>query len=85
MRFTELERSIEGISRRMLTLTLRHLERDGLVSRTVHATVPPRVDYELTDLGCGLIETIQSLVRWTESNQEAILQARMAFDTRQEA
>ncbi len=83
LRFTELKREIEGISQRMLTVTLRHLERDGLIERTVHPVVPPRVDYELTDLGCGLIETIQSLVRWTESNQEAIVRARLDFDARQ--
>ncbi|WP_332666859.1 winged helix-turn-helix transcriptional regulator [Aeromicrobium sp.] len=83
LRFTELKREIDGVSQRMLTVTLRHLERDGLIQRTVHPVVPPRVDYELTDLGCGLIETIQSLVRWTESNQEAIIRARIAFDQRQ--
>lgn len=82
LRFTELKREIDGVSQRMLTVTLRHLERDGLIQRTVHPVVPPRVDYELTDLGCGLIETIQSLVRWTESNQEAIVRARIAFDQR---
>lgn len=82
LRFTELKRQIDGVSQRMLTVTLRHLERDGLIQRTVHPVVPPRVDYELTDLGCGLIETIQSLVRWTESNQEAIVHARIAFDQR---
>jgi DNA-binding HxlR family transcriptional regulator len=83
LRFTELKREIDGVSQRMLTVTLRHLERDGLIRRTVHPVVPPRVDYELTDLGCGLIETIQSLVTWTESNQEAIIRARIAFDERQ--
>ncbi|MEJ7634854.1 helix-turn-helix domain-containing protein [Aeromicrobium sp.] len=85
LRFTELKREIEGISQRMLTVTLRHLERDGLIERTVHPVVPPRVDYALTDLGCGLIETIQSLVRWTEGNQEAIVRARLEFDARQAA
>src|SRR5215468_3614449 len=61
-RFSELRREIEGISQRMLTLTLRNLERDGLVLRTVHAVVPPRVDYELTPLGLSLLDTIQPLV-----------------------
>jgi DNA-binding HxlR family transcriptional regulator len=82
LRFTELKREIDGISQRMLTVTLRHLERDGLVQRTVHPVVPPRVDYELTDLGCGLIDMIQSLVQWTETNQETIMRARIAFDER---
>lgn len=59
IRFTELERSIEGISRRMLTLTLRNLERDGLVTRTVHPTVPPKVEYELTPVALELYETLR--------------------------
>jgi DNA-binding HxlR family transcriptional regulator len=66
----------------MLTTTLRHLERDGLISRTVHPVVPPRVDYELTDLGCTLLETIQSLVTWTESHQTEIAAARARYDVR---
>jgi DNA-binding HxlR family transcriptional regulator len=60
-RFTELHRNIDEISQRMLTLTLRHLERDGLVTRTVHPVVPPRVDYELTDLGRSLLAAIEPL------------------------
>jgi DNA-binding HxlR family transcriptional regulator len=60
-RFTELRRSIDGISQRMLTVTLRGLERDGLVTRTVHATVPPRVDYALTPMGRTLLDTVRSL------------------------
>lgn len=82
MRFTELRRSIDGISQRMLTTTLRHLERDGLVRRTVHPVVPPRVDYEVTELGCTLLDTIQSLVSWTERNQHEIAAARAAYDAR---
>lgn len=82
LRFTELRRQIDGISQRMLTVTLRHLERDGLIKRTVHPVVPPRVDYELTDLGCGLIDTIQTLVTWTERNQATIIGARAQFDLR---
>ncbi len=82
LRFSELKRQIDGISQRMLTVTLRHLERDGLIERTVHPVAPPRVDYALTDLGCGLIETIQTLVTWTASNQQAIIEARAAFDQR---
>src|SRR5712691_8221946 len=68
-RFSELRRAIDGISQRMLTLTLRQLERDGLVRRTVHAVVPPRVDYELTPLGATLLETIQPLVAWTRTHR----------------
>ncbi|MGK5534151.1 winged helix-turn-helix transcriptional regulator [Streptomyces sp. URMC 129] len=82
LRFTELRREIDGVSQRMLTRTLRHLERDGLVSRTVHATVPPRVDYALTPLGSTLHATIQSLVTWTEEHQREIAAARAAYDAR---
>ena len=85
MRFTELSRAIDGISQRMLTHTLRQLERDGLVHRTVHATVPPRVDYELTPLGTSLHETIRALVVWTEEHQREIAGARAAYDVRIEA
>ncbi|MGW0250141.1 winged helix-turn-helix transcriptional regulator [Nocardia goodfellowii] len=85
MRFTELRREIDGISQRMLTRTLRHLERDGLVRRTVYAVVPPRVDYELTPLGASLHETIQALVNWTESHQREIAAARTAYDTAEAA
>jgi DNA-binding HxlR family transcriptional regulator len=82
MRFTELRRQIDGISQRMLTVTLRQLERDGLVSRTVHPVVPPRVDYALTPLGAGLHDTIQSLVSWTERHQGEIAAARATYDAR---
>ncbi|MEU6794192.1 helix-turn-helix domain-containing protein [Nonomuraea wenchangensis] len=82
MRFSELRREIDGVSQRMLTRTLRHLERDGLVSRTVHATVPPRVDYELTALGTTLHATIRALVTWTETHQNEIAAARTAYDAR---
>ncbi|WP_410788818.1 winged helix-turn-helix transcriptional regulator [Kribbella sp. C-35] len=81
MRFTELKKTIDGISQRMLTVTLRQLERDGLVSRTVHPVVPPRVDYELTPLGVTLHATIQSLVTWTETHQAEIATARARYDT----
>ena len=83
LRFTELRRRIDGISQRMLTQTLRQLERDGLVSRTVHATVPPRVDYALTPLGVTLHDTIQALVTWTEEHQQEIAAARSAYDARE--
>ncbi|MFV2171496.1 winged helix-turn-helix transcriptional regulator [Actinomadura sp. LOL_016] len=85
LRFTELRNRIDGISQRMLTRTLRHLERDGLVRRTVHATVPPRVDYELTPMGETLHATIRALVTWTEEHQNAIAAARTAYDTRMAA
>jgi DNA-binding HxlR family transcriptional regulator len=82
LRFTELRQSIDGISQRMLARTLRHLERDGLVSRTVYASVPPRVDYELTPLGATLHDTIRALVTWTEAHQNEIAAARAAYDAR---
>ncbi|HEX2315054.1 MAG TPA: helix-turn-helix domain-containing protein [Thermomonospora sp.] len=85
LRFTELRRRIDGISQRMLTRTLRHLERDGLVSRTVHPTVPPRVDYALTPLGTTLHATIRALVTWTEDHQNEIAAARAAYDAREAA
>jgi DNA-binding HxlR family transcriptional regulator len=81
-RFTELRREIDGISQRMLTLTLRQLERDGLVLRTVHPVVPPRVDYELTPLGTTLLTTIHSLVKWTMEHREEINNARATYDSR---
>ncbi|QTE01908.1 winged helix-turn-helix transcriptional regulator [Streptomyces cyanogenus] len=84
LRFTQLRHSIEGISQRMLTVTLRQLERDGLVRRTVHPVVPPRVDYELTPLGVTLHDTIQALVAWTEEHQEEIAVARAEYDRRTE-
>jgi DNA-binding HxlR family transcriptional regulator len=75
-RFSVLRREIDGISQRMLTLTLRQLEREGLVSRTVFPVVPPRVDYELTELGSTLLDTIQSLVAWAGKHGNEIRQAR---------
>lgn len=80
LRFTELQRHIPGVSQRMLTLTLRHLERDGLVSRTVHAEVPPRVEYELTDTGRTLIAPAAALAAWAIAQHPAIEEARRAFD-----
>jgi DNA-binding HxlR family transcriptional regulator len=82
LRFTELKKSITGISQRMLTTTLRQLERDGIVARQVFPVVPPRVEYALTPLGCTLLETIQALVSWTERNQQEIMTARERYDTR---
>ncbi|MFD3943183.1 winged helix-turn-helix transcriptional regulator [Streptomyces sp. NPDC058579] len=83
LRFSELKREIDGVSQRMLTVTLRQLERDGLVKRTVHPVVPPRVDYELTALGGTLHTTIRSLVTWTERHQNEIAAAREAYDARE--
>ncbi|NIH77767.1 winged helix-turn-helix transcriptional regulator [Amycolatopsis viridis] len=82
MRFSELRRAIDGVSQRMLTVTLRHLERDGIVSRTVYPVIPPRVDYELTPLGVSLHEVIKSLVTWTEEHQQQIAAAHAAYDSR---
>jgi len=80
MRFNELRRAIGGISQRMLTLTLRGLERDGLVTRTVFATVPPRVDYALTPLGRDLLEPVSALGAWALRNEAKIARARERFD-----
>ena len=84
-RFGELRREIDGISQRMLTLTLRQLEREGLVTRTVFPVVPPRVDYELTPLGSTLLDTIQELVAWAGKHGSEIIAARAAYDARAEA
>ncbi len=82
LRFGELRREIDGISQRMLTVTLRQLERDGLVRRTVYPVIPPRVEYELTPLGSTLHSTIQALVTWTEEHQGEIAAARAGYDAR---
>jgi DNA-binding HxlR family transcriptional regulator len=79
-RFNELKRSIDGISQRMLTLTLRGLERDGLLTRTMYPTIPPRVDYELTPMGGTLLEPVMALVNWANANQYAITEAHRRFD-----
>ena len=79
-RFNELRRLVDGISQRMLTLTLRGLERDGLVTRTVYPTIPPRVDYQLTGLGCSLLKTVRGLGEWAIQNRDEILAARRRFD-----
>ena len=80
MRFSELRREIEGISQRMLTLTLRGLERDGLVIRTVYPTIPPKVEYALTPLGRSLLEPIKELGEWARRNIGKIGDARRVFD-----
>ena len=79
-RFNELRKALGSISQRMLTLTLRGLERDGLVTRTVLPTNPPRVDYELTKLGRSLLEPVSELGLWARKNRPAIAQARERFD-----
>src|SRR6202051_887550 len=83
-RFNEIKRMVGGISQRMLTLTLRGLERDGLVTRTVFPTIPPRVDYELTDLGHGLSEPVEALGKWAFDYLPEIEGARAQFDGRNE-
>src|SRR5215510_12848187 len=79
-RFNELRRALGSISQRMLTLTLRALERDGLVTRTVFPTIPPRVDYELTKLGRSLLEPVSALGLWARRNRAAMQAARQRFD-----
>ena len=83
MRFNEIRRHIEGISQRMLTLTLRELERNGLVTRTVYPTKPPSVEYDLTDLGRTLLEPVMGLVTWAQKSQATIEQARVKYDKAQ--
>ena len=83
LRFSELRRALPGISQRMLTLTLRGLERDGLVTRTVTATmIPPRVDYELTPLGESLAEPVIALAQWAQAHMTDIQTARAGYDAR---
>lgn len=84
MRFTALQQVIGGISQRMLTLNLRQLERDGLISRTVYAEVPPRVEYELTDLGHSLLVPVLGLVNWAADHADRIEKQRMAYDANAE-
>jgi DNA-binding HxlR family transcriptional regulator len=82
-RFNELRKALGSISQRMLTLTLRGLERDGLVTRTVFPTIPPRVDYELTSLGRSLLAPVSELGLWARRNRATIAEARRRFDTGQ--
>jgi DNA-binding HxlR family transcriptional regulator len=85
MRFAELQRRIDGISQKMLTQTLRGLERDGLIDRRVYPQVPPRVEYRLTTLGRTLVEPVSSVVRWTESHVAEIELAQARYDEAQGA
>jgi DNA-binding HxlR family transcriptional regulator len=84
MRFTELLRSTPGISRRMLTITLRTLERDGLVTRTIYPEVPPRVEYQVTELGRELVEPVLWMAKWAAAHQDQILANREAYDRQAE-
>ena len=79
-RFNELKRAVDGISQRMLSLTLRRLERDGLVSRSVTPTMPPRVDYALTNLGRSLRDVVDTLAAWARVNQAAMADAQRRYD-----
>ncbi|MGH3167348.1 MAG: winged helix-turn-helix transcriptional regulator [Trebonia sp.] len=76
LRYTDLQRDVTGISQRMLTLTLRQLQQDGLITRTAYAEVPPRVEYALTSLSCGLLEIVKSLIGWASDHREEIRQNR---------
>ncbi|WP_029003990.1 winged helix-turn-helix transcriptional regulator [Azorhizobium doebereinerae] len=82
MRYSEIFRQVGGVSQRMLTLTLKGLERDGLVSRTVYPTIPPRVEYELTPRGRSLIEPLHALMTWAHANRAGIDACRQDFDRR---
>ncbi len=82
VRFSQLERIVEGISRRMLTLTLRNLERDGLLIRTVYPTVPPKVEYTATEMARELGDSLAALVGWAERHRADIAAARTAYDRR---
>jgi DNA-binding HxlR family transcriptional regulator len=79
LRYNELQRAVEGISQRMLTLTLKRLEANGLVKRTIFATVPPRVDYELAPLGQTLVAPVRALLDWVTANRAAMDEARLAY------
>jgi DNA-binding HxlR family transcriptional regulator len=85
MRFSELHRSIDGITARMLTVTLRGLERDGIVTRTIHPVIPPRVEYDLTPMGQTLLNAIGQLVTWADSHLPEISAAQVAYDARHPA
>ncbi len=83
MRFSQLRRAIDGVSQRMLTLTLRNLERDGLVTRTVYAEIPPRVEYTLTEMGRTLTGPIGALWDWAAAHQDEVARARTLYDRAQ--
>jgi DNA-binding HxlR family transcriptional regulator len=79
-RFSEIEKCIPGISQKMLTVTLRNLQRDGLISREIFAEVPPRVEYQLTELGESLLAPLQTLLDWVNLNCEQVRKAQRQFD-----
>lgn len=81
-RFGQLKKEIDGISQKMLTQTLRALERDGVVSRKVYPTIPPKVEYSLTSLGHTLVELLEGITTWSESNIEQVLHAQETYDAR---
>ena len=85
MRFSELHRSVDGITARMLTVTLRGLERDGIVTRTIHPVIPPRVEYDLTPMGQTLLDAIGQLVTWADSHLPEIGAAQAAYDAKHPA
>ncbi|GAA2312069.1 helix-turn-helix domain-containing protein [Nonomuraea roseoviolacea subsp. roseoviolacea] len=85
IRFTDLERAVEGVSRRMLTLTLRHLERDGLLERRVYPTVPPEVEYRATPMALELREALLTLTDWARRHGAGVASARRSYDARQSA
>ena len=80
LRFNELMRAIPGVSHRMLTLTLRALQRDGIIRRTPYATIPPRVEYTLTPLGLSLTGPLKALAGWASENRQAVEEARVSYD-----
>jgi DNA-binding HxlR family transcriptional regulator len=82
LRFAELRRAVDGISQKMLTSTLRDLERDGLVTRKLYASVPPKVEYSLTSLGGSLVNKLEELCAWAQANVDQVLKAREEFDQR---
>lgn len=83
LRFNEIRFRVEGISQRMLTVTLRGLERDGLVTRTIYPEIPPRVEYSLTELGMTLRQLVRGMVKWSEAHLGEVDTARAAYDSRQ--
>jgi DNA-binding HxlR family transcriptional regulator len=85
MRFSDIRRAVEGISSRMLTVTLRSLERDGLIVRRVHPVIPPRVDYTLTELGESLLDLVRALIDWSAAHTADILAQRQRYDAAQAA
>ncbi|WP_250519099.1 helix-turn-helix domain-containing protein [Caballeronia sp. ATUFL_M1_KS5A] len=85
LRFTELKRRVDGVSQRMLTETLRGLERNGTVTRTAYPTIPPKVEYALTEMGASFVSVVRPLVSWAKMHHPQILSARREFDTRKSA